>query len=425
MLKPELDSFARRACIRPIMFGVERYCEVDDAGDANRWLKPSGSELENRLRVDHQPGLDSCTACGDPGEVDCEGGSGAEERSGRLESALVWLLSGQKRGHTVHEATETTGLSGRPVKGLKRLQNGGEAAIRSRLIAGSNLNSDGIQSDRSLAPSSVFERPVFWIEVNFEYTEGQLAKPRSIFWRSKGFGAKQEQKRINYTSGIAAACGVRKQTELPFTVWYSLPGYEFEGLELLRFENGMIDTKKPFESATWMLETNVRDHKLPLIGPANAKRIMFKFLLIGEPEPESTNTLEPTPLPTRSVSPPPKEVLTPGATYLLDKYGHAMRSVDSDVGTGKSNVKGGRPIGVLVEWVTNIEDIMLESKAQEAAEAIRNQRERLAHNRTKLQKFNKYLANNDPKKAMGVKSFAEAVQAFREAEESRDSDDDI
>lgn len=35
-----------------------------------------------------------------------------------------------------------------------------------------------------------------------------------------------------------------------------------------------------------------------------------------------------------------------------------MRSVDSDVGTGKSNVKGGRPIGVLVEWVTNIEDIM-------------------------------------------------------------------
>ncbi|KAJ7806598.1 hypothetical protein B0H14DRAFT_3152866 [Mycena olivaceomarginata] len=102
--------------------------------------------------LQHQPGLDSCTACGDPGEVDCEGGSGAEERSGRLESALVWLLSGQKRGHTVHEATETTGLSGRPVKGLKRLQHGGEAAIRSRLIAGSNLNSDGIQSDRSLAP---------------------------------------------------------------------------------------------------------------------------------------------------------------------------------------------------------------------------------------------------------------------------------
>jgi hypothetical protein len=47
--------------------------------------------------LQHQ--LDSCTACGDPGEVDCEGGSGAEERSGRLESALVWLLSGQKRGH--------------------------------------------------------------------------------------------------------------------------------------------------------------------------------------------------------------------------------------------------------------------------------------------------------------------------------------
>jgi hypothetical protein len=67
----------------------------------------------------------------------------------------------------------------------------------------------------------------------------------------------------------------------------------------------------------------------------------------------------------------------------------------------------------------------VESKAQEAAEAIRNQRERLAHNRTKLQKFNKYFANNDPKKAMGVKSFAEAVQAFGEAEESRDSDDDI
>jgi hypothetical protein len=72
-------------------------------------------------------------------------------------------------------------------------------------------------------------------------------------------------------------------SELPFAVWYSLPGYEFEGLELPRLENGMIDTKKPFESATWMLETNVRDHKLPLIGPANAKRIMFKFLLIGEP----------------------------------------------------------------------------------------------------------------------------------------------
>ncbi|KAJ6468768.1 hypothetical protein C8R45DRAFT_956071 [Mycena sanguinolenta] len=253
--------------------------------------------------------------------------------------------------------------------------------------------------------------------------------------------------------------------ELPFAVWYSLPGYEFGDVEILRFQKGILNRKKPLDSATWMLGTDFRAHKLPLIGPANAKRIMLTFYPMEEPQPESTPTREPTPV-TRSVSPEAasKEVQTPGAVYLLDKYGNrssvqAMRSVDSDVRTGKSNVKGGRPISVLVEWVTDIEDIMRKhhnqripaergrkkgpkfvqrdfellfsrkfqwiESAQDAAEAIRKQRERLAGNNTKLQAFNKYLADNDPKKAMGVKSFAEAVQAFGEEKQSRDSDDDI
>ncbi|KAJ7918545.1 hypothetical protein B0H13DRAFT_2321292 [Mycena leptocephala] len=271
---------------------------------------------------------------------------------------------------------------------------------------------------------------------------------------------------------LKALFSIWKPTEYepPFAVAYTLLGYNSDDVDLLRFEDGW--TAQPFDNAAWVPEATIRNHYLPLIGPSNAKCILLKVY----PMPVSAPAPATSPAPAPGVSPAPKvppEPTTPGAIYLLDRYRGrtsviAMRSTDSDV--GKSNVRVSRPVAVLVGWVRDVDDIMLKhenkkipvnERAQKktmqckalkkgkkfiqrdfevlfnrgwawiemeqlAAEAICERRDKLeaTGDQEKLDKFDDFLADENPKNGLGVKTLFETVRVFGEEEDSTGDDSD-
>ncbi|KAJ7495886.1 hypothetical protein B0H11DRAFT_1910182 [Mycena galericulata] len=284
---------------------------------------------------------------------------------------------------------------------------------------------------------------------------------------------------------------VPSNADHPFYLCSGLSGYDTETTELLYFEKGYTKvSKNPLKKAMWLRDTEVRMHYLPAIGPRNALRILILLISVpGPADPEAAAAIAsikgkgtpaepvagqigaaavPGAVPTAAVGvvPAPSTAsasvtLTKGAKFLVGKYG-TRTSIVAMRASEKSKVP--QPITVLVQWVTDIEEILRKHLGQKipiadtrkasnkpakkfvqkdfeilfarrinwlmtcqtAAGAIRDQRRNFEaeEDATKLAAFNLFLANDERKKGVGIQSLLMRVENFGEVDEDDDDEGD-
>ncbi|KAJ7507404.1 hypothetical protein B0H11DRAFT_1902566 [Mycena galericulata] len=255
---------------------------------------------------------------------------------------------------------------------------------------------------------------------------------------------------------------VPSNADHPFYLCSGLSGYDTDTTELLYFEKGYTKvSKNPLKKAMWLRDTEVRMHYLPAIGPRNALRILIMVIsgargtAAGPVAGPIGAAAVPGAVPTAAVGvvPAPSTAsasvaLTKGAKFLVGKYG-TRTSIVAMRASKKSKVP--QPITVLVQWVTDIEEILRKHLAtnpprsfqkdfeilfarritwvmtcQTAARAIRDERRKFEAEKdaTKLAACNLFLANDERKKGVGIQSLLMRVENFGEVDEDDDDEGD-